>query len=169
MAVRVVTLGGRAHALVGYDLHVGRPAPQFMATDPDLHPYAFASVAGTPCILSSVPSLDFGGCGAQVEMVDREVAGMGTTVTALALTMDLPFSIRKWVLSQRVAATTVLSDYRDASFGIAYGLLIGELRLLGRALLVVDADRIVTHMEVTQAAEDEPDCRAALAALRALA
>ena len=62
---------------------------------------------------------------------------------------------------------TALSDHRDTSFGEAYGALIKELRLLTRAVFVVDADNIIRHVEYVMEISGEPDYDTALNAARA--
>ena len=63
---------------------------------------------------------------------------------------------------------TEKAHHRDASFGTAYGVLIKELRLLARAVFVVDSQRVVRHVELVGEVTEEPDYEAALAAVRAL-
>jgi thiol peroxidase len=59
-----------------------------------------------------------------------------------------------------------LSDYRDLSFAEAYGVLVKELHLTGRAIVVVDADDQVVYVEYVKELADHPDYEAALAAAR---
>jgi thiol peroxidase len=46
--------------------------------------------------------------------------------------------------------------------------LIKELRLLGRAVLVLDRDGVVRHRQLVKEVGDEPDYEAALAAAKSL-
>jgi len=62
----------------------------------------------------------------------------------------------------------VLSDHRDASFGHAYGCLVKELRLLARAIFVVDQTETVRHVEYVREVTTHPNYDAALAAVRKL-
>ena len=61
-----------------------------------------------------------------------------------------------------------LSDHRDASFGNAYGLLIKELRLLARAVHVVDRDGVIRYAQIVPEVPTEPDYESALAAAKEL-
>jgi thiol peroxidase len=54
------------------------------------------------------------------------------------------------------------SDHRDASFGKAYGVLVKELRLLARAIFVVDASDVVRYMEIVPEMTNQPDYDKAL-------
>ena len=51
---------------------------------------------------------------------------------------------------------------------MAYGLLIKELKLLARAVLVVDRDDTVRYVQLVNEVVDEPDYQAALAAVQKL-
>lgn len=55
------------------------------------------------------------------------------------------------------------------SFGKAYGTLIKELRLLSRAIFVVDASDTVTYVEYVKEVANHPNYDAALNALKAKA
>jgi thiol peroxidase len=61
----------------------------------------------------------------------------------------------------------LLSDHRDASFGQAYGVLIKELRLLARAVFVVDSNDNVTYVEYVSEATNHPNYEAAIEAAKA--
>ncbi len=55
------------------------------------------------------------------------------------------------------------------SFGRNYGVLIEKLRLLARAVFVLDADNKITYVEYLEEITDHPDYEQALAALKKLA
>jgi len=50
----------------------------------------------------------------------------------------------------------------------AYGVLIAELRLLARAIFVVDREGVIRYVQLVNEITDEPDYDAALAAVREL-
>ena len=60
------------------------------------------------------------------------------------------------------------SDHREAAFGLAYGVLIKELRLLARAVFVVDQGGRLQHVQLVKEVANEPDYEAVLQAVRAL-
>jgi thiol peroxidase len=80
--------------------------------------------------------------------------------------MDLPFAQARWCGAAGVNAVQTLSDYKDASFGQAFGLLIKELRLLARAVYVVDRDGTIQYGELVKEIASEPNFDAALAAAK---
>ncbi len=57
---------------------------------------------------------------------------------------------------------------RDASFGMAYGVLIKELRLLARAVFVVDRKGTIQNIQLVKEVTNEPDYAAVLNALKKL-
>ncbi len=59
-----------------------------------------------------------------------------------------------------------LSDHRWASFGMAYGILIDDLRLLARAVFVVDKNNILRHVQLVPKITHEPDYDSVLSAVR---
>ena len=56
----------------------------------------------------------------------------------------------------------------DAAFGKAYGVLIKELRLLARAVFVVDSGGTVCYVQLVKETSHEPDYQAVLDAVKAL-
>jgi len=86
----------------------------------------------------------------------------------LTVSMDLPFAQKRWCGAAGVDRVVTLSDHREAALGRAYGLLIKELRLLGRAVLVLDRDGVVRYRQLVKEVGDEPDYEAALAAAKSL-
>ena len=52
---------------------------------------------------------------------------------------------------------STLSDHKDANFGEAFGVLIKELRLLGRAVFIVDKKGVVRFAEYVKEMTHEPD------------
>jgi thiol peroxidase len=82
--------------------------------------------------------------------------------------MDLPFAQKRWCGAAGIKNVQTLSDYRDASFGNAYGVLIKDLRLLARAVFVVDKKGVVRYLQIVPEIATEPDYDAALKAAKEL-
>lgn len=163
-----VTFLGTPLTLVGDELTVGSTAPDFTAvTDGlDMHPYSLADGKGTVRIFNVVVSVDTPTCHAQTVRFHDETAEL-PGVQVLTVSADLPFAQARWARQMHIGdRVRFLSDYRDLSFAERYGLLVKELRLLGRAIVVVDAGDRVVHVEYVQELADEPDYEAAIAAAR---
>ena len=86
----------------------------------------------------------------------------------VTISMDLPFAQRRWCGAAGVDRVIPLSDHREASFGAAYGVLIKELRLLARAVFVVDREGVLRYQQLVGELTEEPDYDAALGAVRQL-
>lgn len=62
----------------------------------------------------------------------------------------------------------VYSDYRDLDFGMKYGFVIKELRLLARGVIVIDKKGIIRYIEYVPEIAQEPNYEAALKAVKEL-
>jgi thiol peroxidase len=161
-----VTMKGNPLTLVGNEIKVGDKAPDFQVIDNDLTSVSFSSYKGKVCIISSVPSLDTPVCDIQTARFNNEAANLGDEVVILTVSMDLPFAQKRWCGAKGVDKVITLSDHRDAAFGEAFGLLIKELRLLARAVCVVDRDGVIRYCELVRELTNEPDYNAALDAAK---
>jgi thiol peroxidase len=97
---------------------------------------------------------------------NEEASRLGTDVVILTISMDLPFAQKRWCAAAGVDKVQTLSDHRDASFGMAYGVLIKELRLLARAVFLVDRKGIVQYIQLVKEVTHEPDYEEVLKALK---
>jgi thiol peroxidase len=163
-----VTLKGKPLTLVGPELRAGDQAPDFLCVDNDLKPVRLADTGHAVRIFSVVPSLDTPVCDAQTRRFNEEAAKL-PGLTIYAVSMDLPFAQKRWCAAFGIDQVKMLSDHRDASFGMAYGTLIQELRLESRAIFVVDAGNVIRHAQYVKEVTDFPDFDAALTAARKLA
>jgi len=164
----VITMKGNPLTLVGKELKVGDPAPDFEVLDNDLTPVTLSSFTGNICVVCSVPSLDTPVCDMETRRFNEEAGRLGAEVRILAISMDLPFAQKRWCGAAGVDKVVTLSDHRDASFGTAYGVLIIELRLLGRAVFVLDSEGTVRYVQIVKEVTDEPDYDAVLEAVNKL-
>ncbi|WP_027720341.1 thiol peroxidase [Maridesulfovibrio zosterae] len=164
----VITFQGNPLTLIGDEIKVGDKAPKFSATDNGLAPKSLDDYAGKVLILSAVPSLDTPVCDMETRRFNTEAASLGDDVKILTLSMDLPFAQARWCGAAGVEAVQTLSDYMNASFGEAYGVLIKELRLLSRAVFVVDKGGVVQYVQYLKEITEEPDYDAALEAAKKL-
>ncbi|MEU4774225.1 thiol peroxidase [Micromonospora sp. NPDC023644] len=162
----VTTFRGRPVTLLGPEVRVGDPAPAFTVLANDFSPVDLASSAGTVRILSVVPSLDTGVCDQQTRRFNEEAAAL-PGVTVLTISVDLPFAQARWCGAAGLEGVRTASDHRDLSFGLAYGVVIAEFRLLARSVFVVDAQDRVVHVEYVREVGEHPQYEAAIAAARA--
>jgi thiol peroxidase len=162
----IVTMRGNPLTLVGDEVKVGNPAPDFIVLDNNLSPVKFSSYRGKICIISSVPSLDTPVCDIETRKFNEEAGRLGEDVVILTISMDLPFAQKRWCAAAGVSRVQTLSDHRDASFGTSYGVLIKELRLLARAVFLVDRKGILQYVQLVKEISKEPDYEEVLNALK---
>ena len=164
----VVTFKGNPLTLVGKAVSAGEKIPDFTVLSNDLAAVKLSSFAGKIVLLSLVPSLDTPVCDTETRRFNVEADKLGKDVVVLTVSMDLPFAQKRWCASAGIDRVITLSDHRDASAGLATGMLIKELRLLGRAVFVLDRDGVVVYEQVVPEMTHEPDYEAALGAARNL-
>lgn len=164
----IITMMGNPLTLLGNPIQVGDKAPDFEVLANDLSPVTFSSFNGKVCVITCVPSLDTPVCDMQTRRFNEEAGKTGPDVAILTLSMDLPFAQARWCGAAGVENVTTLSDHRDAAFGTAYGVLIKELRLLSRAVFVVDRQGIVRYVQQGKELTEELDYDAVLAAVSEL-
>ena len=163
-----ITMKGNPLTLVGQELKVGDQAPDVTLLDNELNPVQLSSFKGKVVVISSVPSLDTPVCDLETRKFNEEAANLGPDVQILTISMDLPFAQARWCGAAGVDRVQTLSDHREAAFGRAYGLLVKELRLLARAVLVVDAAGVLRYEQLAAELSREVDYEAVLAAIRTL-
>ncbi|MFH2126374.1 MAG: thiol peroxidase [Pseudomonadota bacterium] len=161
-----VTMHGNPLNLLGQAVAVGQAAPDAELLANDLSPKKISDYKGKVVILSVVPSLDTPTCDLQTRRFNSEAAGRGGDVVILTLSMDLPFAQARWCGAAGANAVITLSDHREAAFGMAYGMLIKELRLLARAVLVLDREGKITYIQRVKELSEEPNYDEVLAAVK---
>lgn len=164
----VATLKGNPITLLGPELQVGDPAPDFVLNKSLVDSVSLKDYAGKVKLISVVPSIDTGVCDAQTRRFNEEASAFGENVVILTISADLPFAQSRWCGAAGVDKVTLLSDYKDNNFGTAYGVLIEELKLDMRAIFVIDANDTIQYIEILSEMTEHPNYDQALQATRAL-
>jgi thiol peroxidase len=166
-----VTFKGKGVSLAGPQLKKGDRAPDFAC----LSGLDVVTLGQTPAkarLFSVVPSLDTGVCSAQTKKFDGALNALKDKVASYTVSLDLPFAMGRFCTAEGVANMKSLSDVHDQSFGKAWGVLIEEglpLKLLTRAVFVVDRSGVITYAEYVPEVTSHPNYDAAVAALTAAA
>jgi thiol peroxidase len=163
-----ITMRGNPLTLLGKELKTGEPAPDFEVLDNSLNPVRLSNYRGKVCVISSVPSLDTPTCDMETRRFNDEASKLSSDVVILTISMDLPFAQKRWCGAAGVDKVITLSDHRQAEFGSAYGMLIKELRLLARAVFVVDQSGTIQYIQLVKEIADEPDYDAVIEAVKKL-
>lgn len=157
----VIKFGGNPMTLLGTEIKVGDTAPDFTALLTDLSPLSLSNTSGIR-IISVIPSVDTSVCDVQTRWFNEEAAKL-SGVSILSISVDLPFAIKKYCATKGIENIKTLSDHKDLDFGLKYGFVIEELRLLARGTVVIDQNNIVRHVEYVPNVGDLPDYDAAIA------
>jgi len=164
----LIKFGGVERTVVGPDLKPGDPAPDFVAVNndwADVRP--LQASAGKVVVVASILSFETDVCDREVRRFNTEATRLGPDVHVYVVSMDLPYTQKRWCGAAGVDQVTVLSDHMTTDFGMKYGVLIKEARLLRRAVFVVDRAGKLTYVAYMPALGVEPDYAEVLAAAKA--
>lgn len=161
-----ISLRGTPVNTVGELPDVGSSAPAFTLTGTDLGDVSSDRYFGRPVVLNIFPSIDTPTCASSVRTFNQRAAEQDG-VTVLCVSNDLPFAMSRFCGAEGIENVEVASAFRS-SFGTDYGITQADgplAGLLGRAVVVVDAEGKVVHSQLVNEIGEEPDYDAALGAL----
>jgi thiol peroxidase len=165
----IVTSHGRPLTLLGTDLRVGSRAEDFTVLDGSSEEVRLSDHAGKIKVISVTPSLDTPVCNLQLRRFNSEAAKLPGGIIVMNISMDLPFAVSRFCSAAGIDRVLALSDHRDASFGLAFGVLIRESRLLARSIFILDRENVVRYREIVPDLSSHPDYDKALAAVQSIA
>ncbi|MBO3128879.1 thiol peroxidase [Dermatophilus congolensis] len=161
-----ITLGGNPINSIGSLPTNGTQAPAFTLTAADLSDINLDTFKGRRIVLNIFPSIDTDVCAASVRQFNEKAASLDNT-TVLAISMDLPFALKRFCGAEGIDNVTSASAFRS-TFGQDYGVTLtdGPLAgLLSRAIVVIDTDGTIIHTEQVPEIGQEPNYEATLKAL----
>ncbi len=161
-----ISFKGAKLTIKGKALKVGDSIPSFLLTANDMSDIKSDSFKGKALIISIVPSLDTPTCALQTKRFNKEATELSSKATILTVSRDLPFAQKRWCGAEAVANVVTASDFKYRSFGEAFGVEIPDWGLLARAVLVVNPQGKITHIEYVPEVSQEPNYEAALKAVR---
>lgn len=159
---------GQPLTALGAELRVGDEAPDAVLAGKGFIPEKVTISGyrnGRVLILSTVPSLDTPTCDRETRRWEEERRPLGDQIAMLTVSMDLGFAQARWCGAADVHHETA-SAHMNERFGIDYGVLMEENRLLGRAVFVIDRQGRLRHVEYVRQIATEPDYEQALSAAR---
>lgn len=166
-----VTFKGNPMTLIGPEVQVGQPAPEFHLRSYEhggMQTIDNASLKGKPTFINVVPSLDTPVCQIQTKKFNEQLAAFGDKINAVTVSLDLPFAMNRFCGAENIKGLRNGSDYMDREFGKNWGMLIKELMILARGTYVLDTEGKVVYAELVKEVANEPNYDAALAALKPL-
>ena len=166
METRKVTMHGQPLTLVGKAIEIGEEAPVFYGLGKHLEPVSLEEFHGKTVVISVFPSIDTPVCSAQMHRFNKIASESDEEVVILAISCDLPFALYRYCAAEGIERVVTLSDHKDLDFGLKYGFLIEELRLLSRGIVIIDKAGKIKYVEYVPEITQEPDYEQALEALR---
>ena len=164
----IVTVKGDPLTLLGEEIKVGEKVPECTVLDQDLNEVKLSAFEGKIKLIAAVPSLDTPVCDLQIKRFNDEAANIAKDIAIIFISMDLPFAQKRFCQEYNIKKVKTFSDHRDADFGLKYGALIKELRLLARSIFIIDKEGSVRYVEYVKELSDHPDYEGALEALKSI-
>lgn len=165
----IITFQGKPLTLTGLEVKVDQQAPDFQVLSKELKKFTLKDFSGKMKVICSVPSLDTPVCDLEIKRFNEEAAKLAGNVLVIFVSMDLPFAQGRFCQSFQVDHVQTFSDHAMASFGEHYGTLIKELRLLTRAVFIIDHQDIVRYVEYVSEITNPPNYMNVLKVLSTLA
>ncbi len=163
----IITFQGNPLTLVGPEIKVKQAAPDFEILSGDLKKLTLKDFCGKVKVICTVPSLDTPVCDFEIKRFNEEAVKFSKKIVVLFVSMDLPFAQSRFCQNFRVDHVSTFSDHAWASLGLAYGVLIKELRLLTRAIFIVDDQDVVCYVDYVKEITQQPNFTKALEVIRA--
>ena len=154
-----VLFKGSPLSLSGNGIKVGDQLRSVKLAQPDNTLVNLTDTAGKGKvrIISVVPSLDTKVCEQQTHYLSEKNKGLDKMVELITVSIDTPFAQKRFAEDAKISNVTFLSDFRNADFGKTYGLLLKDPHILARTVMVVDAENIVRHLQITPELAQLPD------------
>jgi thioredoxin-dependent peroxiredoxin len=162
-------LGDKFATVIGDDVKVGDPAPEFTAVAQDWKPInPIADSKGKVIILSSVPALDTEVCDRETRRFNEEASKLSDDIIIYTISTDAPSTQKRWCGAAGIDRVKVVSDVVNAEMGEKYGLLVKDRRALRRAVFVVDRDGRISYAAYMQHNGLEPNYDEVIEAAKAV-
>ncbi len=166
---RTVAIKGEPFELRGKVVHAGDRAENFTAVGQDVSDFDFYRDTDNKIkVISVTTSVDTGVCALQTARFNREATGLSEDVQIIAISVDLPYALKRFCAAEDIKNIQLVSDHRSLDFGEKYGFVIDKLRLLCRGILVIDRDNTVRYVEYVSENSNHPDYDRALDEIKKL-
>jgi len=154
----LIKFSGKEQTIVGEDIQVGQKAPEFTIQKTDWSlAKALQETSGKVRVIAAMPSLDTPTCDRETRRFNVEAAKLSKDIVIVVVSMDLPVAQKRWCGAAGVDQVLTFSDVTRADFGKKYATLMEEVRLLRRAVFVVDKQNVVTYVAYMPTNRDEPN------------
>lgn len=164
----VVKVKGNPVTLLGEEAKLGQKAQDFRVLNTNMEEVLLSSLKNKIKLIASVPSLDTPICDIEIKRFNDEASKLSKDLMIIFISMDLPFAQKRFCQANDIKIVKTFSDHRDADFGQKFGVLIKELRLLARAIFILDKNDIIKYVQIVPELTSPPDYEAALAGLKTI-
>lgn len=154
--------------LLGEPTVLGNPAPDFTAIDMKGKEVKLSDFKGKIVVLSVLPSIDTKVCAIQTREFNKLATGFSKDVVVLTLSKDLPFALSRFCAAEGIENVVPLSDYMQSEFGLKYGFLIKENKLLSRGIVIIDKTGKIAYVQYVADITSEPNYDIAITKLKSL-
>jgi thioredoxin-dependent peroxiredoxin len=163
----LIQFNAKDSTVIGEDIKVGQQAPSFKA---HLQDWSYIDLLkltrGKVRIIAAGPSLETDVCDRETRKFNEEAANLSKDISIIVISMDLPYTQKRWCGAAGIDQVMVVSDHLKASFGKKYGCLLKDQRILRRAIFVVDKKYRIIYAEYMKVLGNDPDYNAVLEAAR---
>ena len=158
MTKRVVKFGQLDLTVEGNKLQINDKAPNFKGVLEDLLDYDFyKNEKDKVKIISALPSIDTSVCELQTFLFTKKESEFPEDLSVITVSNDLPFAQKRFKKEKGIKKIGFVSDYLNEDFAKKYSLLIEELKLVNRAIFVVDKNNLIRHIEYLDQNNELPD------------
>jgi len=166
--MKEVRFSNRPFTLAGTEKKVGDKAPSFNVVSQAMEDTSSDQFNGKVRIISVFPSVDTPVCSRQNKRFNKEASALGDDVAIISISADLPFAQKRFCDVEGIKNAFVYSDYQSLDFGMKYGFVIEQLRLLTRGVVVIDKTGVIRHIEYVLDNAEEVDYEKALETVKSL-
>lgn len=164
---REVIFKTKPTTLLGEEVKVGDKAKDFTLINSSLEEIKLSDFRGKTVVIAIFPSIDTGVCAIQTAKFNNEIANFSKDdVQLLTVSVDLPFALSRHCADKGIENATTLSDHRNLDFGLKYGYVLDNYRLLTRGVVIIDKNGIVRYVEYVGNVSNEPNYEEALKKLK---
>jgi thiol peroxidase len=158
----VVQRGDKRFPLLGTPISIGDLLPSVRLLDAmTMQEVDLSQERGKVLFLNIVPSLDTPVCEAQTHYLGEEGDKLPDLVQRITISRDTVFAQKRFAKEAKLLDIQYLSDHREGEFGKSTGLLMDGLKLLARAVILVDMDGKVRYIQVVPEITHMPDMETA--------
>ena len=158
----VVQRGDKRFPLLGTPISKGDSLPSVRLLDAmTMQEVDLSQERGKVLFLNIVPSLDTPVCDAQTHYLGEEGDKLPDLVQRITISRDTIFAQKRFAKEAKLTDIRYLSDHREGEFGKSTGLLMDGLKLLARAVILVDVEGKVQYIQVVPEMTHMPDMETA--------